>query len=162
LGIHFAITPETVEKVLNAQSDIDKSNIIQQLESVWGWNDNDPWVYQTDKAWDGIHRCLTDGSLDSGHGPLAKFILGGTSVYKGSDYIMCLISPEDAHDAATAAKELDEAWLRSKYFKLSEDDVGYPIHEDDFEYTWENFRGLPGFFQRAADAGKWLLFTASQ
>ncbi len=121
-----------------------------------------PWACGVDKAWDAIHRCLTDGTLDPGEGPLAKFVLGGKSLYDGMEHILCLVSPEEAREAAEAAASLDEAWLRHRYFGLRSEDVGYTIGETDFQYTWEYLRLLPPFFARAADAGRWVLFTADQ
>lgn len=37
-----------------------------------------------------------------------------------------------------------------------------PTSEEDFEYTWEWFQGVVGFYQRAAKAENYVLFTADQ
>lgn len=44
----------------------------------------------TDKAWDAIHRCLSDGTLGCGRrlSPLDMTVLGGGHHHDGDDYIV--------------------------------------------------------------------------
>ncbi|CAG1009011.1 hypothetical protein PHYC_03641 [Phycisphaerales bacterium] len=163
LGVHFAITPDQASQFLAAKSDDDLMELMEAIEEdEWDADPEYPWAYQTDKAWDAIHRCLTDGTLAPGAGPLAMFILGGQDVYKGDDYIVRLVKPEQASAAAQAARQVDEAWMRRRYFAIDPDDYGVVPSEQDFEYTWEWFKDLPEFFGRAAEGGRWIAFTASQ
>src|SRR6185437_13524993 len=48
-----------------------------------------------DKAWDGIHRCLTEGKLGSDDGtyPLNAVILGGLPLHQGDDYVVSYNPP---------------------------------------------------------------------
>jgi len=55
-GVHFAITESDAARLLGAPDDTRVLEIIQdEIEEQW----DEEWLYQTDKAWDAIHRCLT-------------------------------------------------------------------------------------------------------
>lgn len=60
-GVHFAIDNKAYEKLLTAGSDDAVIEIVQEeIEEEW----DEKWLRETDKAWDAIHRCLTDGKLE--------------------------------------------------------------------------------------------------
>lgn len=60
LGVHFAINGEIADKLSRAKSDEELVEIVQEkIEEKW----DESHLYETDKAWDAIHRCLSDGSL---------------------------------------------------------------------------------------------------
>src|SRR5690349_17131207 len=88
-GVLFAITDERVEALLGAGDDAELMGVVEEIEEAW----ETPFVAETDKAWDAIHRALTDGSLDNGGGeaPLNRAILGGTHLHQGDDYIVALV-----------------------------------------------------------------------
>jgi hypothetical protein len=65
------------------------------------------------------------------------------------------------HFAISAAK-VDEPWLRSRYFDVSFPNYRGEKSEEDWEYTWSNFQGLPEFFAQAANAGQYVIFTVDQ
>ncbi|RYZ66010.1 MAG: DUF1877 family protein, partial [Proteobacteria bacterium] len=60
-GVHFAITNDDLAALLNADSDGDVMEVVQSVEERWEANEG--FICETDKAWDAIHRCLSDGSL---------------------------------------------------------------------------------------------------
>lgn len=126
------------------------------------WSESPEIGFETDKAWDGIHRCLTDGTLAPGEGPLSKFILGGKSIHEGDDYIICVVSPEEAGTAAVAAREIDEADFRERYSRLSQEQTEWEPSDEDFEYTWGWFENLPKFFADAAAQGRWIVVSIDQ
>jgi hypothetical protein len=65
LGVHFAIGAAKAERLILAANDAEILLIVQdEIEARL----DDEWLYQTDKAWDAIHRCLTDGRLTLGNG----------------------------------------------------------------------------------------------
>jgi hypothetical protein len=60
-GVHFAITKIDGDRLLTASDDHAVLHIIQDdIEERW----DEDWLYQSDKAWDANHRCLSDGTLD--------------------------------------------------------------------------------------------------
>src|SRR5215216_2280040 len=137
-GVHFALTPDEAARIACAGDDDDLMAAIEEIEERW---DRD-WLVETDKAWDAIHRCLTDGTLSYGPTPRHKCILGEESLHEGDDYIVNLVEPAEVKAVAEAIRGIDEASLRERYFALDPDDYDSRTSEEDFRYTWENFRDV--------------------
>ncbi len=160
-GVHFAIRPETMERLLNAGTDESVISVIQdKIEDGW----DKGWLYETDKAWDAIHRSLTDGLLrvDNGIFPLNAAILGGEQFYGGDDYIVSLVRPDRVSAVGAALAEVDRKHLRDGYSMIQGSDYQGEINEEDFEYTWNWFDGLAGFFKKAAADNRAVIFTVDQ
>lgn len=161
LGVHFAIEAEVARRLLAAATNREVIAIVQaEIEERW----DEEWLVQTDKAWDAIHRCLSDGTLNLNAGvhPRMLTVLGGRQLYKGDDYIIALVTPEEVSEVATSLAEVDEVWLRARYGAIDADDYGYPKSPEDFDYTWDYFKSLAPFFKRAGDAGRYVIFTVDQ
>jgi hypothetical protein len=160
LGVHFALNKRDLKRILNTKNDEELLDIIQEdIEER-----DDKWSFATDKAWDAIHRCLTNGKLEYGSGPypLSLCILGGKRLYQGDDYITTLIEANQVVEVAKALKKITKEWMRERYFSIDKEDYGFELSEEDFEYTWDNFEELPKFFEKAARAGRAVIFTAEQ
>jgi len=39
---------------------------------------------------------------------------------------------------------------------------GFPLSDEDFRYTWDWFQSVRDLYTRAAQAGRFVLFTADQ
>ena len=157
-GVHFAITDADLASLLRASSDRDLLGFISDnIEERW----DEEWLTQTDKAWDAIHRCLTDGRLqyDNGEDPLRLCILGGKQLYRGDDYIVSLKESEQCAEIANALAAIDADWLQSRYFAIKPSHFGRYPSEDDFEYTWGWFSSLPQFYAKASMASRHVIFT---
>lgn len=135
-------------------------DVIEAIEESW----NEEWAYETDKAWEAIHRCLTDGKVgfDNGAYPWNLCILGGRQLHSGDDYVVSLKSPQQVGDVAASLLKISRQDLRERYFSISDPNYGQGISEEDFEYTWNWFEGLPRFFSRAAAAKRHVIFTVDQ
>ncbi|WP_436528775.1 YfbM family protein [Actinoplanes sp. HUAS TT8] len=153
LGVHFAITAEQ-ERELTAADE--PSELLEDLEESW---DDDDLKVDTDKAWDAIHRCLSDGTLDPDGGdyPLNRAVLGGEHLDEES--YLVLLTRAEVRDVASALQPLTREWLRERYDAL-DGDYG-TTGDQDFEYTWSNFEDVRSFYDRAATAGRAVLFTAT-
>lgn len=164
-GVHFALGPEDLRRVLGAAgNDSALLELIQDdIEERYFGSENQ-WLFETDKAWDAIHRSLTDGELkiNSGPFPLAYAVLGGRPLYEGDDYVVCLVEPQEVSATAEALRSVTEEWFRERYFAISPGDYGGAVSSEDFDYTWGNFQGLPELFARAANAGRAVMFTVDQ
>ncbi|WP_162907202.1 YfbM family protein [Allorhizocola rhizosphaerae] len=160
LGVHYAIESDVVADLLAADDDEEVAAVIERIEEEMIGVDH----CDTDKAWDAIHRSLTDGYLayDNGGYPLNAAILGGRQVYEGDDYIVSLLSPEQVDDVAAALADVSRERLRAGYDAIDAGDYGPEFGDDDFEYTWHNFRDLVDFFQRSAKTGAHVIFTVDQ
>jgi len=160
-GVFFALTDEDAKRVLATAGDDDALiELIQEdIEERW---DTD-WLAETDKAWDAMHRCLTDGRLSfKSTTPRGMCVLGGRQLHKGSDYIVSLVTPDQVKQVAAAIADIDEAWVRERYFAIPASDYGCPLTEEDCGYTWSSFEGVRALYQKAAASGRAMLFTVDQ
>lgn len=161
LGVHFVLTDEDVAVLRDLESDDERLAYVQDVleERELGG----PGAAESDKAWDAMHRTLSDGelTLEGGDYPLSHVVLGGESLYDGEDFLMTLKSQPEVRDIARALAELSEQDFRRRYAQLADDYDGEP-GDDDFAYTWEWFQGVRELYVRAANEGKSVLFTADQ
>jgi hypothetical protein len=109
-GVHFAITPAQEKQILRAKSDRKLMELVDEIEEVW----EEPFVVESDKAWDAIHRCLTDGSLlyVNGEYPLNHCICGGRQLFCGEEYTVSYVSAAQVKDVASALAKVTRAWMR--------------------------------------------------
>lgn len=158
-GVHFAIDDDTAAQLLAARDDDAVMEVIEQIEEEGDFD-----ACATDKAWDAIHRSLTDGELTyvGGNYPLRAAILGGRQLYREDDYLVSYLTPAQAADVAAALGEVDEALLHKGYSQIEPEDYEGSLGTEDFGYTWQNFVDLRAFFQRAAAAAAHVIFTVDQ
>ena len=122
-----------------------------------------------DKAWDAIHRALTNGRLEYGgsrYAPGSWVILGG-EVLRGDrageeDYIVTCKNPHQVQRIDTFLQELTEETFRELYFAVDPREYGMEPHEEDFEYTWYYLSDSIPFWKNAAEKGLWVLFDVDQ
>ncbi|GGN90894.1 hypothetical protein GCM10010112_76720 [Actinoplanes lobatus] len=155
LGVHFAITADQEQALLDADGDDDAvGDLLGDIEENW---DDDQLKVDTDKAWDEIHRCLTDGSLDpdAGDYPLSHAILGGRDMH--DEYYVIYVDAGQVRDVAGALRDIDRAGLRQRF------DTLLPVGERDYDFDllWTDYVEVVNFYQRAAAAGRAVLFTAT-
>jgi hypothetical protein len=166
-GVYFALTEDDVKKLMGADNDAHVKEVIQEdIEQRW---DKD-WLQETDKAWDAMHRCLTDGTLTcEGKSILEKCVLGGKQLHQGGEYIVSFLTPGEVKDVSEALKPISQDWFRKKCFSLKKKflwfdmtDYEGPMGEDDYGYTWSYFEETRKFFQKASEAGRAVVFTVDQ
>lgn len=159
-GVHFALTDEQAARLMETPGSDDESLMafVEEIENAW----DREWLQETDKAWDAIHRCLTDGKLEYGFTPYHKCILGSDNLYEGDDYVISFLEPGEVKEVAAAIKDIDREELHRRYQAIDTDTCQDELSDDDFEYTWAWFRHLRDFFQKAASAGRAMLFTVDQ
>jgi len=159
-GVHFAITPAQEKRLLAAKSDRKIMELVEEIEDDW----ERPFVVETDKAWDAIHRCLTDGSLlyVSGEYPLNHCICGGRQLFRGRDYTVSYVTAPQVKDVASALAKLTKTRMRKRYDQLDPEEYNEAeMGDEDFEYTWENFLDVRRFYKKAVEAGRAVIFTVS-
>lgn len=161
LGVHFAITAAEETALLAADGDDDAvGDLLEEIEEGSFYTDDRPKV-DTDKAWDAIHRCLTDGTVDpdAGEYPLSHAVLGGRHLHEG--YHVVYLGADAVRDVAGALRPIDRAWLRERFDAIDDPDYAGAGDDDDFEYTWASFVDVRAFYDRAAAAGQAVIFTAT-
>jgi len=158
LGVHFALSTQDEARLLAAAGDDDAViGIVEQLEEG-----SFPGPHcDSDKAWDALHRCLTDGKLEytGGSYPLRAAILGGRQLIEDAEYTVSYVSADQVRDVAEALSVIEEDWLRRRYDTLGDTDYAGPMDEDEFEYTWDALEDIREFFAVAAEAGQAVIFT---
>jgi hypothetical protein len=121
-------------------------------------------MQRTDKAWDPIHRCLSDGTLvwDAGRWPLRGAILGSESLYFGGDFVVMLLERYEVVEVAGALDAVTQEWFRGRHLALPGYGYEGAVDQEAFDYTWYWFERMRAFFRKTADEGRAMLFTADQ
>lgn len=159
-GVLFAVPHETAEALRAASDDDEVRSLVEEIEDAW----EEPFVAETDKAWDAMHRALSDGTLDvdGGEAPLNRAILGGEHLHEADDYIVALVSAAEVPAVAKALAAIDADALRERYDRIVPRDYAPEYGEEDREYTVASFRDVVELYERAAKAGRAVVFTVDQ
>jgi len=163
-GTVYGITPEESERLLTFVGD-DAVLAREALELYSFERQKAHFIGAVDKAWDVIHRCLTDGTLrDLGKGtsPLSWCILGGQSLHRGNEFIVCLVTPERVAQVAEALDGIEIQWFVKRYSSLPSSGYTGPITDEDFQYTWDYFTNVRNLYSKAAGENRVVVFVADQ
>jgi hypothetical protein len=164
LGVHFALTEGEVKSLRSISGESDRLEYIKSEIETRYFGDLSELKAESDKAWDAMHRALSDGTLswDGGTYPLNHTVLAGELLYTESDYIVSLKNPQQVRDIAKALSVIDESSFRRRYLAIDPEDYGLEMSEEDFGYTWEWFQEVRNLYLRAASEDRFVLFTADQ
>jgi len=159
-GVLFAIDDVTAKALLAASSDGDVMEIVEAVEERW----EEELLQETDNTWDAMHRVLSDGSLDPAGGtfPLNRALLGGRHLHHGEDYIVVFVSQDEVPAVSRALASIDDDAMRRRYETLVPHDYAAEFGEIDREATVGYFRAVAEFYERAAQAGRAVIFTVDQ
>lgn len=159
-GVLFAIDDVTLAALLAAASDREVREVIERVEQGW----DEEFLAETDKTWDAMHRALSDGSLDprAGEYPLCRAILGGEHLFRGIDYIVSLVPKAEVPEVAAALAAIDDDEMGRRYDRLVPRDYPAEYGDDDREATVAYFRAVAELYERAARAGRAVVFTVDQ
>lgn len=137
----------------------ERLELLEEIEARW----DEEWLHQMDKAWDALHRALTDGTLSQdGDDPLDAAVLGGVDLCESQDAFAIMKTPRQCAETARALSFISEDELKRRYFALDAADYGSLLSEDDFSYTWGWFDGLADFYKKAALADRSIIFSINQ
>lgn len=159
-GVFFAITDEDAKAVLSATDDEQLMAVIERIETAWDLDN----LAECDKAWDAMHRALTDGRLEYGNGayPLNHVVLGSRQLYDGDEYIVSFVAPEQVREIAAALQSVTPEWFEHKYRTVVPKDYALEYGDEDLEYTWEWFQSVFDLYSKAAARGRAVIFTVDQ
>ena len=158
-AVHFALTAEESSRLMDTPHMTDDMVMafVEEIEGRW----DKEWLQETDKAWDAIHRCLTDGKLEYDDTPLHMCVLAHDNLLDDDDgYTVCHADADEVKQVAAAIAGIDAAEMRQRYDAIDPKEYGFPLTDDDFEYTWHWFVELREFFNRAAAHDRPVMFTA--
>jgi hypothetical protein len=164
LGVLFSLDKSEVDKLKAFTSDKDRLEYLQEEIEETYFDKYPERVAELDKSWDALHRSLTNGKLEYTNGvfPLSHVVLGGELLYYEGDYIMSLKTPDEVKQITSAVEKIDEDYLKKGYQKIDANDYGFPLTDEDFEYTWNWLDGAKEFWRLAAMENRYVLFTADQ
>lgn len=164
LGVHFALSNEDVVNIRAINNEQERLAYLQEEIEERYLDEPGTYAAESDKAWDAIHRTLTDGRLtwDGGAYPLNHVVLAGDLLYTEDDYIMSLKSPTQVRDINTELENITKESFRKRYLSISPSEYGMELSDDDFSYTWEWFENVRQLYRRAAAENLHVLFTADQ
>ena len=113
LGVHIALTAEQEQDVWTHFYDETILDLVEALRA----DDDEEHRQRTDKAWDPIHRCLSDGTLvwDAGRWPLRGAILGSESLYFSGDFVVMLLERGEVVEVAGALDAVTQEWFRERF-----------------------------------------------
>jgi hypothetical protein len=159
-GVYFALATEEESRLLSARGDEELMEVLEEIEQAWDENR----LQETDKAWDAIHRCLSDGTLNpqGGEYPLKLCVLGGKHLHQGDNYIVTFVARSAVPDVSRAMAKIGESWMREHYFRIDPKDYGFPLTDEDFQYTWGWFEAVREFYREAAEKEQSVIFTVGQ
>ena len=164
LGVLFSLEENEIVKLKSFESDEDRLQYLQEeIEEPYFENHEDR-VAELDKSWDALHRSLTDGNLEYSNGtfPLSHVVLGGDVIYTSGDYIMTVKTPHEVKRISEEIYKIDKEFLRGMYYKIDANNYGFPLTEDDFDYTWTWLEASREFWKLAAIENRYVLFTVDQ
>ena len=104
-GVFFAVTSNESVALQKAAGDDERlMELVESIEEDW----DEPHLAECDKAWDAMHRALTDGTLEYGNSldPLSLCVIGPRQLHEGEDYIVSLVNPEEVKKVAKALDAL--------------------------------------------------------
>ena len=159
-GVHFALSPEQEASLLAAVGDDDRvTEIMDAIEAEWVAEH----VMESDKAWDGMHRCFCDGKLlyEGGAYPLNHLVCGGRQLLQDDDSqgTVAYVTAAQVVDVAREAALVSRDDMRARYKKIKQRGYEFRLGDEDFEYVWENFVDVRTFFAAAAAAGRAVVFS---
>jgi hypothetical protein len=159
-GVFFAITSEQAAAFEAAPDDDAVMGLVEEVEETW----DDDNLVECDKAWDAMHRLLTDGALEFGNGsePLCHCVIGPNQLHEGDDYIVSLVPPDKVKTIARALADITETSFTERYRTIVPRDYAPEYGDEDREYTWENFQGVRDLYRKAAERDRFILFTVDQ
>jgi len=154
LGAHFALTEDEAKSLRGISSEEARLSHLQEvIEDVY-FKQHPQFKAESDKAWDAMHRVLSDGQLTwkGGKYPLNHVVLVGEQLYTKPDYIMSLKTPKQVVDISTALSSITQDEFKRRYFDINKksglnifnislkkdsSDYSHPLSEEDFSYTWD-------------------------
>ncbi|MBU2665312.1 YfbM family protein [Actinoplanes bogorensis] len=161
-GMFYALTDEQEAALIATRDDSEVREFVEDVE-MGDW-EGDPLDCETDKAWDAIHRCLSDGTLGSGRrlSPLDMAVLGGDHHHEGEEYFVVHVRPAEVAQVAEALEKVDRTWMRRRYDRIDPEDYQGVLSDEDFDYTWYWFGKVRDFYGKAAAANRAVIFTVDQ
>ena len=162
-GAHIILTRDDAKKVFSASDDNAVRTVATELRGSKRHREA-KLVLETGTAWNAIHRCLTEGTLDptSGEFPLNQTILGGRRLYKGDAFEAILVRPDITPHIAEALHHLKREDIHSRYQRIDPADYGQPLTIADFDRIWNALQQIRQLYEDASNERCAVMFTVEK
>lgn len=160
-GVFFALTPDQEAGVLGRAGK--HQELVDYVEGSIEERWEEPWLAETDKTWDAMHRALGDDLFDyEWRSPLHGTVLGGRLLTSEDWYVVVYKSADQVRDTALAVKQVSDEDMRQRYFAIDQNLYDYDKDEEDCQATIGWFGEVRDFYQRAAAGGRAVIFAVDQ
>lgn len=162
-GAHIILTRDDAKKVFGAQDDEAVRKVVLELRGSKRHREAN-LVLETGPAWDPIHRCLTEGTLDAtaGEFPLNHCILGGRRLHQGAGFEATLVRPDIAPHIAESLHHVKREDIHAKYLAIDPQDYGRPLCDAEFDRVWNALQQIRQLFEDASNERCAVLFTVER
>lgn len=161
-GYLIALSRDNAKRVFGQPDDAGLAGLLDELRKSPELKKKGH-VLDLAKAWDAIHRLLTEGTLDptGGDAPLNMTILGGKSIHKGTDFAAVVVRPDMTPFVAEALAEITEEEFRKKFADLPKHGYSQNVGDKDFDEVWRVTRLVCEFYEFCAAERLAVLFTGT-
>ena len=159
-GYHIALSREHAKRLFGQKDDENLRKFLDELIADPGMKKSGR-LFDSGIHWEAMHRCLTEGELDSSAGefPLNHVVLGGKQLHQGGDYVAALVRSDMTNFVADAIADIKEENLRKSFFGLPASFTA-PKDEKAFMAVWLCLQNLKDFYDAAAENLEAVVFTA--
>ncbi len=157
-GVLFAIGDGDVAALLGADGHAEVVKYVKgTIQERW----EKDFVAETDKAWYAIHMCVAgSAALDESEAPESRAIFGSATLTTEDDRTVAFTPADEVAATAAALAAIDRDALRAQYDLIDPETYAWAdLSDDDFKYTWVYFEAARNLWQKAADAGRAVIFT---
>jgi len=163
-GVLFAIDEKLVAQLKSMERDDLVDFISNDVEEEL-FAEKPEYVAELDKSWDAIRRSFlanNDLTAKEGNYPLSHIIFGSEVLYGDNDeddYIITLKTPQQVQDISNALEKFTKSEFKEKYYSIDEASYGFPLVDEDCEYSWNWLKDTIPFWRRASKDNLFVIFT---
>lgn len=158
-GYYLALAREHAKRLFGIKEDAPLAAFMEELKTAPEMKKSGR-ALDIGKAWDPLHRIMTDGELDPGGGdfPGNQVVLGGKQLHHAEDFSAILIRPDIVAFVSEALNELKQAEVREKFENLPAT-YTQPRGDKEFIELWLAITLMRPFFDAAAENLEAVVFT---
>lgn len=162
-GVHFAIDDAALAALKAQKPEARLDYVAEVIEAPW----DEANLCETDSAWAYIHAALTDTDPDGDFvrvpvtRPAQLAIQGSVALVESDEGLINLIASSEVPAVAADLASIDGKTIGEKAHDVVVrfEPSGDPADAADYVLGW--YPGLVEFFERAAAAGKNIIFTVN-